>query len=495
MSQTKRFKQGVSLFLVLTLAIGMFAGCGGSAQTPPSSSAAPGASPAAPQSNIADVQQQAQSSGDFDWKQYEGTTVKVSFVQHTVADAIVSKLPEFTEKTGIKVEYSITPEASYFDKLSTSLSSRSGDPDLFMSGAYQLWDYSTAGFVEDLDNFLQDASKITSDYDFEDIVPSAVAALKWNGIPGYPVGEGAQLALPLAFEIYSLAYNTRAFAENNLEVPKTYEDLLKVCDALRGWNGPGSYAIALRGARDWGTIHPGYMSTYANFGAVDFAQQDDKLVSMVNSPEAIAMTEFWVELIKRGGSSSWSNYTWYEAGADLGAGKAAMMFDADNNGIHQNWDGASQEAGNIAWTVMPVAKEGDTPNSNYWTWAMAMNSASKNKDAAWMFLMYFTSKEFAHYASVDMNSLDPARTSVWDSDAFKSKMAKQPGYIETYNATIDSTTILFTPQPYFFETTTEWAATLQDIVAGQYSSVEEGMNALKAKIDKAVSDIDLSAYY
>ena len=215
MSQTKRFKQGVSIFLVLTLAIGMFSGCGGSAQTPPSS-AAPGSSSPAPQSKVADVQQQAQSSDDFDWKQYEGTTVKVSFVQHTVADAIVSKLPEFTEKTGIQVEYSITPEASYFDKLSTSLSSRSGDPDLFMSGAYQLWDYSTAGFVEDLGNFLGDASKITSDYDFEDIVPSAVAALRWNGIPGYPVGEGAQLALPLAFEIYSLAYNTRAFAENNL---------------------------------------------------------------------------------------------------------------------------------------------------------------------------------------------------------------------------------------------------------------------------------------
>ena len=106
-----------------------------------------------------------------------------------------------------------------------------------------------------------------------------------------------------------------------------------------------------------------------------------------------------------------------------------------------------------------------------------------------MFLMYFTSKEFAHYASVDMNSLDPARTSVWDSDAFKSKMAKQPGYIETYNATIDSTTILFTPQPYFFETTTEWAATLQDMIAGQYSSVQEAMDTLKAKMDRTVEDI------
>lgn len=435
---------------------------------------------------------EATADGEFDWKKYDGSSIKVSFVQHTIADAIVSKIPEFEEKTGIKVEYSITPEANYFDKVSTSLSSRSGDPDLFMSGAYQLWDYSSAGFVEDLTPYIEGMT--TEEYDFEDMVPSAVSALKWDGVPGHAVGEGPQLGLPLGFEIYSLAYNKRAFEEAGIEVPKTYDQLLEACDKLKEWNGPGSYALAIRGARDWGTIHPGYMSTYANFGAKDFEIEDNKLVSKVNSPEAVAMTEFWVDLIKRGGAPSWSKYTWYEAGADLGAGKAAMMFDADNNGVHQNWEGASQEAGNIAWTVMPLAKEGDTPNSNYWTWSMAMNSASKNKEAAWYFMMYFTSKDFAKYASVDRNSLDPARTSVWEDEAFKEKMAKQEGYIETYEKTIESTTILFTPQPYFFETTTEWAATLQDIVAGQYGSVQEGMDALKAKMDKAVEEIDLSQY-
>jgi multiple sugar transport system substrate-binding protein len=430
------------------------------------------------------------AAADFDWKKYEGATVRVLFVQHSIADAIVSRLAEFEALTGVKVEYSITPEANYFDKVATSLSSRSGDPDLFMSGAYQLWDYFPAGFVENIDNFLGDKSKVAPGYDAGDFVKSALDALKWDGVAGHAVGKGPQLGLPLAFEIYSLAYNKRAFEKVGIAVPQTYEELLKACDALKEWNGPGSYALAIRGARDWGTIHPGYMSTYANFGAVDFKLENGKLVSQVNSPESIKMNEFWVDVIKRGGAPSWSRYTWYEAGADLGAGKAAMLFDADNNGVQQNWEGASQEAGNIAWTVMPVAKVGDTPYSNYWTWAMAMNSASKNKDAAWYFLMYFTTKEFAEYASVVKNSVDPARTSVWNSEGFAKKMAKQEGYIDAFNKTIGSTTILFTPQPFFFETTTEWAATLQDIVAGQYKSVKEGMDALKAKMDAALRDVE-----
>lgn len=440
----------------------------------------------------------ASADAAFDWKKYEGTTIQVAFVEHTTSNAIISKVEDFEALTGITVETSVTPEANYFDKVNAALASRTGSIDLFMSGAYQLWDYSTAGYVEDLTPYLENSAGMIPDYDFEDLIQSAVAALKWDGVPGHAVGTGAQLGLPLCFELYSLAYNKKAFADKNLEVPKTYEELLEVCKSLKDWNGPGSYALAIRGARDWGTIHPGYMSTFANFGAKDFEIVENKLVSRLDSPESIAMTEFWVDLIKTGGAPSWSKYTWYEAGADLGAGKAAMLFDADNNSITQNWikDGipASAEAGNIAWAVMPVAKEGDTPYSNYWTWSMAMNGNSDAKDAAWLFLQYFTSKEFASYASITEYNMDPIRTSVWEDPAFIAKMEQHEGYIESFNATINSTSILFTPQPYFFDTTTEWAATLQDIVMGQYKSVEEGMKTLAEKVNKVVGEIDLSDY-
>ncbi len=464
--------------LVATMSVTVLAGCGGGDE--PTSSDGGG--------------EAAESSGEFDWKAYEGDSIEVQMVQHTASEAMIDKLADFEELTGISVEYSITPESSYFDKVSTSLASGSGSPDLFMSGAYQLWDYSAAGYVEDLTPYLENASMVDPEYDFEDFVPSAVDALKWTGIPGDPVGEGMQLGLPLAFEVYTMAYNTRAFEENGVKVPTTYEELLTAADALQGWNGENSYAIAVRGARDWGTIHPAYMSIYSAYGATDFTVEEDKLISQVNSDEAIEMTEFFVDMIKRGGTSSWSKYTWYDCGVDLGTGNAAIVLDADNNPVHQNWEGASEEAGNIAFAPLPVAAEGDPQISNYWTWSMAMNSASQNKGAAWYYLMYFTGKDFATYATMEGNSLDPARTSIWESAEFVEMMEQHPGYIDAFNKTIEDTTILFTPQPYFFETTTEWAATLQDIVAGEYASVEEGMNSLKEKMDDIVQDIDISQY-
>ncbi|MDY3729022.1 MAG: sugar ABC transporter substrate-binding protein, partial [Candidatus Choladocola sp.] len=58
----------------------------------------------------------AQAEEEFDWRAYEGTTIEIQMVQHTASEAMVKKLEEFEELTGIHVEYSITPESSYFDK-------------------------------------------------------------------------------------------------------------------------------------------------------------------------------------------------------------------------------------------------------------------------------------------------------------------------------------------------------------------------------------------
>jgi multiple sugar transport system substrate-binding protein len=429
------------------------------------------------------------ATGAFDWKRFSGSEITVYMVEHQTSAAMVAQLNEFTAKTGIKVNHQVTPEANYFDQVSNALSSRSGTPDLFMSGAYQEWDYATAGNVEPLDSYLNNPSLTNPDYDVADFVPSAFNSLKWDGVSGHAVGSGKQWAIPLGYEVYILGYNKRAFQKAGItKVPETYEEILAACDKLKNWNGSGSYAIALRGARDWGTIHPGYMSTYKNYGATDFAVEGGKLVSKVNSPESVKMNEFFVDLVRRGGSPQWSSMYWYMALADFGAGKAAMIFDASNCVCQVDFQKMA-EAGNIGYAVMPLAKAGDPINSNLWIWSMAMNSNSKNKGAAWTFLQYFSSKEFLKYSSVTMNNMDPVRTSVWNDAGFKAKIAPLPGFYDAWSKTSAKATIQFTPQAAFFQTTYDWAETLQDLVAGgKYPSVKAGLDALKQRMDRAVQE-------
>ena len=307
-----------------------------------------------------------------DWKNYEGTTINVMFNEHNYSKAVIAKLADFEALTGIKVNYTSTPETNYFDKLNTALSSRSGDPDVFMTGAYQVWEYAPAGYMEPLEAYLANPALTSADYNEADFMPGVYDALKWDLKAGHKVGEGSQWALPMGWELNNISYNKRVFEEKGLTCPTTTDELLKTAQELQGFNGEGSYGLAIRGIRDWGTIHPGYMSLFATWGAEDFAIEDGKLVCKLDSEEAIAMTEYWVELAKTGSSDQWSTYTWVQCGVDLGAGKAAMMFDATSNAYFNNFEGASAESGNIAWGGVPLPEGKTEMKSNLWVWSLAM---------------------------------------------------------------------------------------------------------------------------
>ena len=128
--------------------------------------------------------------------------------------------------------------------------------------------------------------------------------------------------------------------------------------------------------------------------------------------------------------------------------------------------------------------------SNEWVWQLAMNSTSKNKKAAWLFIQYFTGPEFTLWAAVNAKTVDPARQSVWDNQEFKDKIGKVPGYYDSFTKTIPNTGIKFTPQPYFIQSTTEWAATLQKIVLSG-ADPKSAMESLAKKISRDTSKLKL----
>ena len=119
-----------------------------------------------------------------------------------------------------------------------------------------------------------------------------------------------------------------------------------------------------------------------------------------------------------------------------------------------------------------------------------MNSNSRNKKGAWLFMQYFTGPEFELWAALNAKTVDPARQSVWDNQEFKDKIAKVPGYYETFTKTIPNTAIQFTPQPYFVQSTTEWAATsAEDRALG--ADPEKAMNDLAKRISRDTSKLKL----
>jgi multiple sugar transport system substrate-binding protein len=455
--------------------------------------AAPAAEPAAaPAEQAAEPTQAPEAAaapaaaGEFNWKAHDGAELKLLLNQHPYQQALVGELEQFTALTGIKVTYDVFPEQNYFDKVTIDLQAGEASTyDVFMTGAYMIWQYAPAGWMEPLEGYINDPTKTNPDYDFEDILADLRNSEMWNGQPGAAnLGQGSQYALPWGWESNAYMYRKDLFDKHGLKPPTTLDELVDVSKKLKEME-PGMAGIVVRGSLNWATIHPGYMTMYASQGCKDY---DDKMHPQMNSECAVEVTKKWAEMIKSAGPEAWTTYTWYQAGTDFGQGKAATLFDADILGYFQNQpDSAAKEVlGNVAWAPGPLGPDGKL-RTNIWIWSLAMNAGSQKKDAAWYFMQWATGKDFLTTGATKYNMVNPVRQSVWDNQDFQAKMATQTDYLKTFQTiSANDMKIQFTPQPLFFETTTEWAQALQDIYAG--ADAKERLDQLVESLTEQLKD-------
>ena len=427
----------------------------------------------------------------FDWQQHKGKTVSLLLNKHPYTDAMIADLDHFKQLTGINVKYDVFPEDVYFDKVGAALSSGSDQYDAFMTGAYQTWQYGPAGWIVDLNEFVADKGKTAPNFAWDDVLPNLRASTSWSGVPFAPLGgDGAkQWAVPWGFELNSISYNRRYFDDNKLDLAKNLPELVEQARKLTAAN-KGYYGIGVRGSRSWATIHPGYLSAFANYGAMDFTVADGRGRASMNSSAGKEMTALWVKMIQESGPKNWATYTWYNVGTDLGAGASAMIYDADILGYFMN-GGGNKEKGNIAYAAFTANPAAKAPTPNVWIWSLAMSNYSTRKDAAWAFIQWAAGTEHGLFGARQMDFVNPVRASVWKDEAFRARIDKSyPGYLAQFDASAPGSKIYFTPQPLFEAVTTQWAATLQQMVAKEVP-VDEGLDQLAASIDDQLKQAGL----
>ncbi len=431
-------------------------------------------------------------AADFDWRKHEGTSLKLLLNKHPYTDAMVANLQTFKDMTGMEVTYDVFPEDVYFDKVTAALSSRSSEYDAFMTGAYMTWTYGPAGWITDLNDWIKDSDKTNPHYNWEDMLPGLRASTAWNGKPGGALGsaDAKQWCIPWGYELNNISYNRDMFEKAGVAPPGNMDEMLETAAKLTK-DIEGAYGVGVRGSRSWATIHPGFLSGYANFGEKDLnVSADGKLSAAMNTAGSKAFHKQWVKMIQDSGPRDWSTYTWYQVGTDLGAGASAMIFDADILGYFMN-GGDNKQAGRLGYAPFAANPAAKAPTPNVWIWSLSMSEFSENKDPAWYFLQWTSGADHGTFGATTMDFVNPVRQSVWDNADFRDRIKNSyPGYLEQHDVSAPGAKIYFTAQPLFFDLTTEWAATLQKMVANQVP-VDEGLDQLAESLDRQLKDAGL----
>jgi multiple sugar transport system substrate-binding protein len=306
----------------------------------------------------------------------------------------------------------------------------SSTPDVFMWTTYGQG--ISAGWLEPLNAYYADKSLTDLGwYDESDLLKTARAFPLWR--------DGERYAMPITSEAVTLFIDGDALAAKNLPVPQTFEELLVTANALKTDEMSG---IAMRAQAGGNSSVPAMSFVFSYGGAM---VSDNRAVFA--SPEAIAAIEMFGKLLSQAGPGGVSGYEWYHVLDDFIQRRTAMAIDSSNFATDISNPAKSHVAGHAVFAAFPhLAGRTSVPFMSHWQ--ACINSKSRNKRAAFLFLLWATSKPTSMQTAAA--GLATTRVSAWSSESFKQAFgaqAAEAALTNLQNADVNrAKAILFHPQ-------------------------------------------------
>ncbi|MCX7787708.1 MAG: sugar ABC transporter substrate-binding protein [Spirochaetes bacterium] len=336
-------------------------------------------------------------------------TLRVLLANHPYMEVLRPLIADYEKQTGTKVNVESYDENQLTQKLTTEFATRSSTVDVFMTRPLQEGKlFFKNGWYENLSPYLKDAKKTPASYDFADYAASAVSAV---------THKNDVYTIPLVTEWEVLYYRTDLFKKANLSPPKNFDELIAAAKKLHDPKN-GVYGIVSRGQR--GAAVTQFSSYLYNYGG-DFIQEGKGAV--VDTPQAIEAFKFYGQMLAEYGPPGVTNMSWAQCMAVFQAGNVAMWTDASVFLGNLKDPSKSKVADSVGVAMFPAGPKGNSPYSVV-SWGMAVSRQSKNKDEAYKFLLWATSREIAVKAMVD-KGITMARASVWKDAGVQKKFDPQ----------------------------------------------------------------------
>jgi multiple sugar transport system substrate-binding protein len=391
-----------------------------------------------------------------------GTTLVVSGIPHPSTEVFQAMTPDFTELTGIKVEWDLIETGRIQSKQFLEHTAKTGRYDVNMYKGASVVEYFAKGVLQPLMPYIK-GELTPKGYDYDDLLPAAREALGTAG--------GTVLGIPTASESFFLAYRKDLFQKYGKTAPDTTEQLLELARFFKE-KEPGLAGIVMRAQTGRTLALAWSLLTHQFCGSmVDQKSWETTL----EKPETIRSLKYLLDLLKAGPTGI-ENYTWEEATSTFMAGKAAIWFEAT---ALQPWlddPKKSTIVGKIGYAPPPKG-----PCGRYGAmagWAMGLPVEARHKDAAWAFIAYMTSKELAPVYAAKGGVI--SRISSLDDPKY---VAQNPDFVKALKAAYEAAANL-TAKGEKWVPPTDVATRLQERV---------GMHAGNALLGKATPEEAMKA--
>ncbi len=401
---------------------------------------------------------------------YAGKTLKYLGGDLQYLRILEKLLPEFTERTGIKVEVDRLAVPLFVKRADLELGSKTGTYDAMHTMFIMAGRWIAAGYLEDLRPFLSNPNLTRpEDVAFEDFLPNAVK----------PFVRGEKVySFPWMVDWGMMAYRKDVFDQFGVsKPPETYEELLATAKKIHTRQVAG---YLTRGAPQASQIMATWPTYLQGFGGDIFRNPPQDMTPMLTSEAAIKAAEFIVALMQYAPPGSIS-YTDNDALNAVQQGRAAIWVEPFTLMPGLMDKQKSLVADKIGFALVPKGPAGRFPIAA--SHGVHIPVDSKNKEAAWELVKWMTSKEVMRRMALEQNYPLTPRSSVVEDPRY--------GELYTWNKVHmgKAMTLSFAESPKMaYRTTPEFPAVgdrigiaLQEAITGQ-KSVKDAMAAAQADV-------------
>jgi multiple sugar transport system substrate-binding protein len=318
-------------------------------------------------------------------------------------DGLRAAAADYSKMKGTKVEIVQAPYSNVFEQASNAGQTKSGAFDIVLMDDPWIPFFAENGHLEDLTPYFKKAGKDGPDSDFL----SKSLALCRN-----PYNTGPYVCLPYVGNAQMFFYDAAKYKEAGVEVPKTWDDVLKVATALTAKGGGRYFGYVFRGGQG-NPVVADFMPIFWSYGGNLFNQNRSK-VTIDTAEGAAAMKTFMA--LRAVSPKGVESYNANEVGQALAAGTAASSINWPNWIATFEDPSQSRMVGKISYTTIPAGAKPGSSEIGHWT--MGVMAAAKNKQEAFDFMLWATSPEQMKISAERGNP--PVRTSTFtDPDLTK----------------------------------------------------------------------------
>lgn len=332
--------------------------------------------------------------------EHEGETVVVLMASHPSTSAFQEIIGEFTENTGVQVEFDVVEEGAMIEKQIAECGVGSDIYDIYMVAVEGVTRMAQTECAAPLMGF----GELPSWYDFEDLEPAYRDLFDVNG---------TIYALPFAGESVFLMYREDLFEEHGMAVPTTWQELRDTAQWFSE-NVDGVEGVSFRARQGWEFTYQ-YSVFLFPFGGqlVDPDTSADCPTAepsgcppMINVPGSVEALEYMTSL-REFSPTGVESFSFPEAWQAFQTGGAAMLVESTAAAAEVENPETSTVAGEVGYSVLPAGPAGAF--TGVWGWGLGLNNSSSRKDAATAVMTWLTSRAAAP-AYVEAGGI-PSRTS------------------------------------------------------------------------------------